>query len=102
MFCQNCGKDNKQEALFCESCGSKLRKEEQLFRSRNFHFPNTVKNDRVIEYIKIDEWGNKLEVLLNCSDGIIAVDDNKEVLFSNLYSNNRLLKNGVLIRKSRS
>ena len=78
----------------------KLRKEEQLFKSRNFHFPNTIKNDRVIEYIKIDEWGNKLEVLLNCSDQIISVDDCGEVLFSHLFSNNRLLKNGVLIRKS--
>ena len=80
----------------------KLRKKEQLFKSRNFHFPNTVKNDRVIEYIKIDEWGNKLEILINCSDGIISVNDCGEILFSHLYSQNRLLKNGVLIRKSSS
>lgn len=79
----------------------KLRKEEQLFKSRNFHFPNTIKNDRVIEYIKLDEWCcNKLEVLLNCSDEIISVDDCGEVLFSHLYSENKLLKYGVLIRKS--
>jgi cyclomaltodextrinase / maltogenic alpha-amylase / neopullulanase len=77
-----------------------LRKEEQLFRSRNFHFPNTVKNDRVIEYIKLDEWGNKLEVLLNCSEGSISIEDGGEILFSHLYShNNRLLENGVLIRR---
>lgn len=77
----------------------KLRKEEQLFKSRNFHFPNTIKNDRVIEYIKVDEYGNKIEVLFNCSDVIISVDDCGVVLFSHLYSNNRLLRNGVLIRK---
>lgn len=77
----------------------KLRKEEQLFRSRNFHFPNTIENDRVIEYIKLDEWGNELEILLNCSDRIISIEEDGEVLFSHLYSKNGLLKNGILIRK---
>ncbi|WP_238917918.1 glycoside hydrolase family 13 protein [Clostridium sp. YIM B02555] len=76
-----------------------LRKEQKLFRSRNFHFPNTIKNSRVIEYIKIDENENRLEILLNCSNIDVLIENNGSVLFSNLYSNNRLLKKGVLIRK---
>lgn len=77
----------------------KLRKEEQLFKSRNFHFPNTIKNNRVIEYIKLDEYDNKLEVLINCSNETISIKGEGKVLFSNLYSNNRLHSKGVLIRK---
>ena len=31
-------------------------------------FPNGYENDRCVEYIKLDEKGNKIEVLLNASD----------------------------------
>lgn len=79
----------------------KLRKEQKLFKSRNFHFPNTIKNDRVLEYIKVDEYGNTVEVLLNCSDEDILIEDSGEILFNNLYSKNKLQKHGVLIRKNR-
>ena len=78
----------------------KLRKEQKLFKSRNFHFPNTIKDNRVIEYIKIDEYGdNKIEILLNCSDNDILIDESGEILFSNRYSDNKLFKYGTLIRK---
>ena len=29
MFCQNCGKENKDESIFCSSCGSKIIEEQQ-------------------------------------------------------------------------
>ncbi len=31
-------------------------------------FPNVYENDRCVEYIKLDEEGNRIEVLLNASD----------------------------------
>ena len=42
-----------------------LRRNEKTCRSPHFHFPDTYENDRCVEYIKIDEEGNKMEVLLN-------------------------------------
>lgn len=76
-----------------------LRKEEPLFRSRNFHFPNEIRNKRVIEYIKLDEKGNRLEVIINCSKDVIVLKENKDVVFSLLCENDRLLPNGVRISK---
>lgn len=45
-----------------------LRRNEKVCRSLHFHFPNGYENDRCVEYIKLDEEGNKIEVLLNASD----------------------------------
>ena len=30
MFCQNCGAENKDNAVFCENCGERLEKEEMI------------------------------------------------------------------------
>jgi hypothetical protein len=30
MFCQNCGKENKDESIFCSSCGSKIIEEQPI------------------------------------------------------------------------
>ena len=79
-----------------------LRKTERLFRSRNFHFPNEIKNDRVVEYIKLDEYGNKIEVILNCSKEDIEVVNKGKIIFSNLYKDGTLEKNGVLIQELES
>lgn len=48
--------------------------------SLHFHFPNDYENDRCVEYIKLDEEGNKIEVLLNASDEEIKVKGDGEVL----------------------
>ena len=45
------------------------------------NFPNGYENDRCVEYIKLDEEGNKIEVLLNASDEEIKVKGDGEVLF---------------------
>lgn len=45
-----------------------------------FPFPDTYENDRCVEYIKIDEEGNKMEVLLNTSEKEIKVKEAGEVL----------------------
>lgn len=74
------------------------RKQEEVFRSRNFHFPNTIQNERVIEYIKID-YDTQLEVIINCSSSDIIIPEKGEVLLERFYSNQTLKESGILIRK---
>lgn len=76
-----------------------LRKKETTFRTRNFHFTNRYENDRILEYIKIDEKGEKIEILLNCSKEEITLKEGGEVILSHLCNDNRLQPNGTLIRK---
>ena len=76
-----------------------LRKNEPLFRSRNFHFPNEIPNDRVIEYLKLDCENHQLKIILNCSDETVQTPymEGKEIFFANLYDNGWLHPNGVVI-----
>lgn len=74
-----------------------LRKQYPVFRSRNFHFPNHVEDDRMIEYVKLDGEAY-LEVYLNCGSSRVEIGQEKEVLFSRHYENGTLLPKGVLIR----
>lgn len=76
-----------------------LRKEKDTFRTRNFHFTNQYEDDRILEYIKINENGEKIEILLNCSKEEIVLKNGGEVILSHLCSNNRLQPNGTLIRQ---
>lgn len=76
-----------------------LRRNEKTCRSPHFHFPDTYENDRCIEYIKIDEEGNKMEVLLNTSEKEIKVKEAGEVLFAREFDGEILGVNGTLIRR---
>lgn len=67
--------------------------------AHNFHFPDTYENDRCVEYIKIDEEGNKMEVLLNTSEKEIKVKEAGEVLFAREFDGEILGVNGTLIRR---
>lgn len=62
-------------------------------------FPNGYENDRCVEYIKLDEEGNKIEVLLNASDEEIKVKGDGEVLFAREFDGEILGVNGTLIRR---
>ena len=77
----------------------RLRKEEETFRSLHFHFPGNYENPRCVEYIKLDEEGQKTEILLNCSEVPVKVKGTGEVLFARNYQNGILEKNGTLIRR---
>ena len=58
-----------------------LRKKEDLLKSRNFHFPHTYSNPRLIQFLKCG-WGNDaLEVLVNCSDEDVELKEGGEILF---------------------
>ena len=64
-----------------------------------FPFSNGYENDRCVEYIKLDEEGNKIEVLLNASDEEIKVKGDREVLFAREFDGEILGVNGTLIRR---
>ena len=64
-----------------------------------FHFLDTYKNDRCVEYIKLDEEGNKIEVLLNASEEEIKVKGNGKILFARKFDGEILGVNGTLIRR---
>ena len=76
-----------------------LRREEKMCRSPHFHFPHNYENDRCVEYTKIDEEGNTLEVLINASKKEVEVKEGGEVLFAREYHGNILGINGSLIRR---
>lgn len=75
----------------------RLRRTEETFRSLYFHFPEEIDEPRCIEYIKLDQDGNKIKVLLNASGTAVKVPDAKEILFSRKYKNGRLETNGTII-----
>lgn len=58
-----------------------LRKQEPSFKSLYFHFPGNYQEKRCVDYIKLDEQNQKTEVLLNCSEDSIKVEEQGEVLF---------------------
>ena len=47
----------------------------------------------------LDEQNQKIEVLLNCSEDSIKVEEQGEILFARGYMNGSLAKNGTLIRR---
>lgn len=76
-----------------------MRKNEAACKSLYFHFPEEYAADRLIEYIKLDDAGNQLEVLLNCSEKTVDIKDGGEVLFARQFENGQLGVNGTLIRR---
>lgn len=77
----------------------KLRNDEPLLRSRDFHFPNKINKPRVIEFCKMG-WENQyVEVIINCEEEDIEIEKEGEILFSRHYIDATLLRNGILIRK---
>lgn len=77
-----------------------LRKREDLMRSRNFHFPRSYKNKRVIQFLKAG-WGDDgIEVLLNCSEEEQILKPAGEILFALHATQTEILPEGILIRRA--
>ena len=77
----------------------RLRKEHPAARSRNFHFPNSIKDKRTVEYIKLCDEGC-ISIVLNCGTEAIEIPPEityKNVLYSRKYSAGVLEPNGILI-----
>lgn len=77
----------------------KLRREEPLLKSRNFHFPNEFKRPRLIEMQKIGWVDRYIEIYINCDEEDVEISKRGEILFSRHYIDETLLRNGILIRK---
>lgn len=79
---------------------TRLRKEEPLFRSRNFHFTNAIDNERVLEYIKIDDYDSeKMGIIMNCDQKPVKVEVNGMEMMSHLYTDETLEPGGIVIWK---
>ena len=52
-----------------------------------------------MEYIKLDDFNNKIQVIINCSDEDVQLKETNGLLFSTLLEDNILKKNGTIIRK---
>lgn len=76
-----------------------LRKTEKTFKSLYFHFPDTYREKRCVEYIKLDEAGNKIQVVLNCTKDFVDTLEGGEILFSRGFEKGRLAPDGTLIRR---
>ena len=76
-----------------------LRKSEKTFKSLYFHFPDTYREKRCVEYIKLDDAGNKIQVVLNCTKESVDALDGGEILFARGYEIGKLAPDGTLIRR---
>ena len=76
-----------------------LRKSEKTFKSLYFHFPDTYREKRCVEYIKLDDAGNKIQLVLNCTKESVDALDGGEILFARGYENGKLAPDGTLIRR---
>ena len=76
-----------------------LRKSEKTFKSLYFHFPDTYREKRCVEYIKLDDEGNKIQVILNCTEDGIKILEGGEILCARGYEKGKLAPNGTLIRR---
>lgn len=74
----------------------RLRKQYLAFRSRNFHFPNEVNDERVVEYLKM-EGDQCIKVVLNCGEHCVEVLPTGTVLYSRHFVEGELKQKGILI-----
>lgn len=76
-----------------------MRRTEDACRSLDFHFSNHYKQQRCVEYRKLDGKKEEIEVILNCSEEEIEICKGGKVLFARNFENGVLKKDGTLIRK---
>lgn len=76
-----------------------IRKNNEAVKSQNINFTDSIPNKRVIEYMKMDELGNRIEVIVNCSEEDVSIKNQGEILFNNLYECDILKVDGIVIRR---
>lgn len=76
-----------------------LRRSDPACRSLYFHFPGKHAETRCVECVKLDDQGNRIQVILNCTENVVEIPEEGEILFSRGYKNSTLYKNGTLIRR---
>ena len=96
---QELDRPDSQEKIQAVRTLISLRRKEEACRSLYFHFPGRYKERRCVEYIKLDSANRKIEILLNCGEEEIQVEEGTEVLFCRNYADGILGKNGTLIQR---
>ena len=77
----------------------RLRNEEPVLRGMEMEFTKDYAEQRLVEYVRTDESGEGVEVLLNGSTSRITVLEQGEILYERNYRSGILGKHGILIRK---
>lgn len=93
------GSDENQERIASVRSLIHLRMQEDACRSLYFDFPHRYSQKRCVEYIKLDQAGKQIEVLLNCGEEPIEIQGEGEILFSRRCAGNILDVRGTLIRR---
>ena len=91
--------DENQERIASVRSLIHLRMQEDACRSLYFDFPHRYSQKRCVEYIKLDQAGKQIEVLLNCGEEPIEIQGEGEILFSRRCAGNILDVRGTLIRR---
>ncbi len=91
--------DENQERIALVRSLICLRMQEDACRSLYFDFPHMYSQKRCVEYIKLDQAGKQIEVLLNCGEEPIEIQGEGEILFSRRCAGNILDVRGTLIRR---
>lgn len=87
----------------------RLRREETLFRSQDFHFheeqfsqqnlSSQNENPRLVSFQKSDDSPSIIEVFINCGEAVNIPENNDKVLLARKYLDGTLATGGFLIRK---
>lgn len=76
-----------------------LRKVNEAFKSRHYHFIEDENNKRIIRFIKTDDDNKQVEVILNCSEQDVLIQQKGYELFSLLKVDTILKPKGVYIQQ---
>lgn len=75
-----------------------MRRKRAACRSLHFHFPREYTQKRCVQYIKSDEEGHQVEVLLNCGEEPVKVKGEGKILFARKWNKGILGTNGTVVR----
>lgn len=76
-----------------------LRKANNAFKSKHFHFIEDKNEKRILHFIKTDEDHMQVEVILNCSEQECTIERKGDELFSLLTVDGILKPKGVYIQQ---
>lgn len=75
-----------------------LRKNHPALRGNNYSFVRITDDSRIISYLRTDDSGEKIMVILNCGNNSLSLDVHRNsILFSLDYKNKTLRPEGVII-----
>lgn len=89
------GKHNESIGIVKELIS--LRRNYSALRDKRYSFKKEYQEDRVIHYVKYDEF-ESIEVILNCSNKPLAINMKGKPLFSHGFTNQLLQTDGIYVQ----